>query len=205
MKPEDGSAALLLRLPVVRSPKYLMFTHKVVGAQEALDLLQQGWPTKTVSVIHREAGFSPKNASHIVVHMSDVPRADMAFDSPSRFHVETILKHTSDLGPNDKLLVNCWLGMSRSTAAAIGIHIQHGLSPAEAFSTVVEARPIAMPNTLLLRHFDDHFNLHGELIDLVTEHNRQKLKRDFNTSVLSTPTQTEVSEMTRLLHLLKGY
>lgn len=149
-----------------------MFKFKIGGASEALQLLKLNWPTKTVSVIQESADWEEVNDTHIVVNMSDVATPHMSPMAPTPAHLQRILAHTADLTDADRLLVNCWAGQSRSTAACIGVLIQHGCDPLTAFSLVLEERDIARPNVLLIKHIDDHFKLGGELIKIVATHQK---------------------------------
>ena len=148
-----------------------MFDFKIVGMGEATTLLNEKWPTKTVSVIQESASFESTGPSHLVIHMSDVDSSTKSLNAPSPSHLKTVLDHTVDLKDGDRLLVNCFAGQSRSTAAAIGILIQHGCDSQTAFDLVLENRGISFPNTLLIKHIDDHFNLGGQLIQIVSKHN----------------------------------
>lgn len=177
-----------------------MFKFKIGGASEALQLLKKNWPTKTVSVIQESADWEEVNDTHIVVNMSDVATPHMSPMAPTPAHLQRILAHTADLTDDDRLLVNCWAGQSRSTAACIGILIQHGCDARTAFDLVLEERDIALPNALLIKHIDDHFKLGGELIEIVTAHRKSELSKPYIANQM-TPAEA-IADMKRLMGLL---
>ncbi len=179
-----------------------MFEFKIGGAYEATVLLDKGWPTKTVSVIQESADFRSTGPSHLVVHMSDVFSPHMSPHAPTMDHLLTILDHTKDLKDDDRLLVNCWAGQSRSTAAAIGILIQHGFDYLTAFEMVLEERDIALPNGLLIQHIDSHFGLGGELCKKTADHRKSELSKPYITANAQTAQQT-IDQMRAFIDMLK--
>lgn len=70
-------------------------------------------------------------------------------DSPQMGHILAIKRFGKECA-NKKILVHCKFGISRSTAAAIIILQQVGLSYEQAFKHVLTIRPIAQPNILML-------------------------------------------------------
>lgn len=177
-----------------------MFKFRIEGAYDAGKLLDANWPTKAVTVIQRGALWEPRGPHHIVAIMSDVGSPDMSPDAPRRETIEAILEHTADLTDDDRLLVNCWLGQSRSAATMLGILIQHGFSAEDALTMVVEERPVAMPNVLITKHIDDIFGLNGELSNLVAAHIRSELVKA-KIVPADKPTNADIEEMNRLRKL----
>ena len=90
--------------------------------------------------------------------------------------MDAILESTKDLTSDDRLLVHCHQGVSRSTAAGIGIMMQHGMGAEAAYRYVKSIRDILLPNGLIIRMLDDRFNLGGEIVDLVMNERRAKIK-----------------------------
>ena len=77
--------------------------------------------------------------------------------------IQGILEFSKDLTADDKLLVHCGAGISRSTAVATGILCQHRLPPAEAFHTVFSIRRNAVPNSYIIALMDQALKLNGDL------------------------------------------
>lgn len=152
-----------------------MFTFRIEGAYDATKLLVGGWPTKAVTVIQRGADWQSRGDFHLVVPMSDVSDPTMSPDAPTVAHLKTILDHTADLTDDDRLMVNCWVGQSRSAATTLAILMQHGLNAEDAFEAMLKQRPIAIPNVLICKHIDTFFGLPGTMEGLATEHLRREL------------------------------
>lgn len=153
-------------------------------------------PTHIVSVIDGTMDPLPGEHQHLHVAMSDVAMPCTGFIHPTAQHLEEILQFTQNLGDDDRLLVHCFAGQSRSTAVAIGILIQHSLDYREAFDTVARLRPILLPNRLLILLIDDHFNLGGQLEHLVYEYYRGSVDRPDGSD------ETAVNWMRRLIQSL---
>lgn len=134
-----------------------MFEFRIEGAYDAEKLLGQNWPTCAVTVIQRGAEWKSWGPAHIVVPMSDVGDPKASPDAPTIHHLAYILDHTKNLTSADRLMVNCWLGQSRSSAVAVAILMQHGMTTEEAFAAVLEQRPVAVPNVLICKHIDSYF------------------------------------------------
>lgn len=77
--------------------------------------------------------------------------------------IQALLDFTERLAVNDKLLVHCGAGISRSTAVATGILCQHGLSPTKALKQVFSVRKGAFPNTHIIALMDKVLELNGKL------------------------------------------
>lgn len=151
----------------------LMFELRITGAEDARELHAQGWPTKAVTLLGKvDAHRVPcQGAHHLCLYFDDTERHDDAeWQAVSPWHIQRVLAHTADLRDDDRLLVNCKAGKSRSTAMAIGIMIQHGMSPAQAFGHVRAVRNVLIPNRLMIEFIDQHFELGGELDNIVQEY-----------------------------------
>ena len=136
-----------------------MFDLKVTGLSEAKAL--NWWPTHTISVVSVNS-LTKSGKNHLVMEMEDVEDSRDE-RPPNLWHAATILEFTKNLQDTDKLLVHCFAGMRRSTATAIAILIQHGMTIPEAFAKCFEVRSIMMPNRLMLELFDEQLGLGGEL------------------------------------------
>ena len=86
-----------------------------------------------------------------------------------REQIEDILELTALLKPTDRLLVHCHVGISRSTAVAIGVLCQHKISPKRAVKSVFLKRPFASPNEHILGLFDEILALDGKLVPACIE------------------------------------
>ncbi len=147
-----------------------MIDLRIGGANEAPDIIASGWPTKAVTLLgKKDAHRVPcQGPHHLVLHFDDTERHnDKQWAAPSPWHLQRALAHTADLKDGDRLFVHCKAGKSRSTAFAIAIMIQHGMSPQEAVDYVKKVRDVMIPNRLIIEFIDEHFGLNGELQKIV--------------------------------------
>lgn len=145
---------------------------RIVTAPEAVTLLEEGWPTKAISLVGDDLRFplSSFGPHHLVLRFHDVEAEIDGFVAPTTEQMTEALAHTANLGPHERLLVHCHAGKSRSPAMAIGILVQAGMSPADAFEDVRAARPELIPNRLMIRQLDQILDVGGELIRIVNEY-----------------------------------
>lgn len=149
-------------MPLWREPRRLMFEFKVLGLDEAQVEFVRGWPTCIVGLLSDLIPLRGPHHLHIVV---DDVRMEASFVlAPTRAMIEEVFAHVAHLTDEDRLLVHCLAGQSRSTAMMIGILILHGIDPLIAFDLVKEHRPASNPNPLIIQHIDDHFGLDGILV-----------------------------------------
>lgn len=157
------------------SRRLALFELRVETAPKALALLEAGWPTRAVSLVGDDLRFELPSFGehHFVVRFHDV-ESDSApgFVPPTVGQLQAVLEHCRGLEEADRLLVHCHAGKSRSPAMAIGILIDNGVPPEEAFGRVKAHRPTLIPNRLMIRHLDRLLALEGELIEIVSRHYR---------------------------------
>ena len=140
-----------------------MFEIRVSGLQESLRLRRE-WATKAIGLFDpgddRRPQGSPayhQECFHDIEDLADPPRA------PSREAVARILGFASGFGREDRILVHCLAGISRSTAVAVLVLIRHGMAPESAFAHVARLRPAMSPNMLILEHGERLLRLDGRL------------------------------------------
>jgi predicted protein tyrosine phosphatase len=88
---------------------------------------------------------------------------------PSRQMVRKILAFARDLTKQDTLLVHCAYGVSRSTATAYAILCQHYPKKSEEalLRAIIDLRPIAQPNSLIVAHADALLKRDGRMVAAV--------------------------------------
>lgn len=178
-----------------------MFQLKVVGLEEANQLIEEGWPTRIIGLTGDARDTLGPHHLHIVV--SDVGVALPTAIYPTPEHLVMALDFTKDLTDDDRLLVHCFAGQSRSTAISIGILIDHGMGYADAFAHVETIRSILMPNRLFIQHIDDHFGLGGQLVAHAKAHRDNALQR---TVILPStpPSEADIHALKKLLRLFNS-
>ena len=68
--------------------------------------------------------------------------------------VREIVAMAASVKSGDCILIHCMMGISRSSAAAVIVLRECGLSHEEAMSVIVRERPIAQPNDAMLAHYE---------------------------------------------------
>lgn len=101
-------------------------------------------------------------ANYLFLEMDDVIDANTP-GSPKKEQVAHMLNWASKIPDDAKLLVHCFAGVSRSTAAALAIRVQKdGLDKlVESIDWLVNHRPIACPNPVITQYADELLNAGG--------------------------------------------
>jgi predicted protein tyrosine phosphatase len=157
---------------------YSLFELRISSLDHADEISQQ-WATHTISILdtdltrmifaletfYEELIPKPREGLSLYrCHFDDVtPKDNFGFIVATLADIQAILAFSADLTPDDKLLVHCSAGISRSTAVATGILCQHGLSPTAALEKVFAVRKNAIPNPHIIALMDEALKLNGEL------------------------------------------
>ena len=122
-------------------------------------------------------------ANHLFLDMDDVLDANV-YGAPRLEQVSRILDWASKLPTDAKLLVHCFAGVSRSTAAALAIKVQNdGLNKlTDAIDWLVKHRPIACPNPVITKYADDLLGANGELFKHAEAVAKSRLINSYHTS-----------------------
>ncbi len=108
-------------------------------------------------------GFPPDLLAQTYIHRIGVSDHEQPIGpySPNQHTIEQILYFSSLVTEEDDILVHCWAGKSRSTAAALVILYDKLRDHEKARETLLRIRPQAAPNRLICRLADMHFNFVG--------------------------------------------
>lgn len=100
----------------------------------------------------------------LFIDMDDVINPD-AVCAPTKDQVVKLLGWGRLLPPNSKLLVHCYAGISRSTAAALALKVQHlgNARLKEAIDWLMKERSIACPNPVITKYADEILGCEGAL------------------------------------------
>lgn len=131
-------------------------------------LVRELRPSHLISIIQPE--LQPRRPAeitterHLRIAVHDISEADGFSVLPQADDVRTLLDFAESWSPNDgSLLVHCYAGVSRSTAAALITHfLKTGDADASARS-LREAAPYAAPNRRILDLADSELGLDGAL------------------------------------------
>ena len=115
----------------------------------------------------RPAAIAPEN--HLWLQLHDISAPMDGYVIPERRHVERLIGFVRNWPRETPLVVHCYAGVSRSTAAALIVlcALNPGLEEREAAQALRDASPTATPNRLLIRHADAILSRQGRLIAAV--------------------------------------
>lgn len=129
---------------------------KRVGATHVLSLMDPG----------KRPFLHPKTptSNWLLLHCEDQIEAT-APHSPTRDQVQRLLDWAQQLPRDSVVLCHCEAGISRSTAAALAILVQHHGADKiqECVNMLLDVRPEACPNPIITQLADDILGCGGEL------------------------------------------
>jgi predicted protein tyrosine phosphatase len=104
---------------------------------------------------------------------------------PAREHVEAVLRFGDEVARDHggraegHLLVHCHMGVSRSTAAMLTLMAQTHPEESEdrLFGRLVEIRPQAWPNSLMIAFADELLSRNGRLVEALRRHYGRQIRR----------------------------
>jgi Predicted protein tyrosine phosphatase len=141
--------------------------HQFAGrVSHILGILDPGTPDPVYSLFHPKAVCSSFRFYDIVM---EEPRKVL----PSEKDVAGILEVGDSLAQTsvEHLLVHCYAGVSRSTAAAAILMAQRNPGrEAEIFNVLADIRPKAWPNTVMISHADRLLGRGGALVEALRLH-----------------------------------
>jgi len=100
----------------------------------------------------------------LAFHDIDAPRRGLV--APDRAMVQALLDFAADWREPEPMLLHCWMGISRSTAAAliVACALRPERSELEAAQALRAASPTATPNPLMIALADDLLGRQGRLV-----------------------------------------
>src|SRR6202045_129831 len=132
-------------------------TVRATGAQRLGTLIDKGTPVRRPSGIAAEA--------HLVVVLSDIVVELEGHTLPAKSHVEKLLAFVRRWDQEAPLLIHCWAGVSRSTAAAFiaACDLRPHPDEAEIAQAVRTNSPTATPNARLVAIADAMLGRNGRM------------------------------------------
>ena len=136
-------------------------TVRLTGARHVVTLINAATP------VERPLTISSEN--HLYIGVSDIAAPLDGHIMPGRAHVETLLAFVRAWDQLHPMVIHCWAGISRSTAAA---YITRCALDPKADEGVLARRlrklsPSATPNPALIAAADDLLNRRGRMISAI--------------------------------------
>ncbi|OKL42555.1 tyrosine phosphatase family protein [Pseudovibrio exalbescens] len=106
---------------------------------------------------------------HLSLRFHDIPEPREGYVAPAPEHVSEILSFAQSIHKTRPILIHCWAGISRSTAAAFIIACSRSGAGCEAelANALRTAAPSATPNPLLVKYADALLERDGRMIDAI--------------------------------------
>lgn len=136
--------------------------HRERGITHLCSLLDPDWETPEAL-----SAFTAETRLHLAFNDILEPKPEKVM--PTRDHVRRILEFGAQLEAERQedahLLIHCHMGVSRSTAAMTALLAQEhtGESASEIYERLVEIRPQAWPNSVMIGYVDELLDRKGEL------------------------------------------
>lgn len=129
-----------------------------VGAQRIISLLSAGTAMERPSAI-AEGG-------HLLINMHDIAEAQDGMTLPGQQHVEHVLDFARGWDRSTPLVVNCYAGVSRSTATAylLAAALAPKRDEAELAQTLRRLSPTATPNPRIIAIADMLLGRKGRMV-----------------------------------------
>ena len=153
--------------------------HRAQGVTHVLTLIDPGWP-------EIETFQSYDSHQRKTMNFHDIIEPIEGKVMPDPEHVAEVLSFGAELAASrddraeGHLLVHCYMGVSRSTAAMLSLLAQ--VHPDEAedrlFARLRKIRPQAWPNSLMVGYADEQLGREGRLTAALRRHYGHQIKQD---------------------------
>jgi predicted protein tyrosine phosphatase len=106
---------------------------------------------------------------HIRFHIHDISEPLLGYVAPGQDHIEQLIQFAREWDGQGPIVVHCWAGISRSTAAAYTAlcAINPGVPEELIAARLREASPTASPNRLMIRLADATLGRNGRMVRAV--------------------------------------
>lgn len=143
---------------VVCSLSRLAQTAEAFNAREMITLLS------THNDVDRPAGILPDR--HLFLNMNDISTVTEGLRAPEQHHIERLIDFAAAWDRSAPLLVHCWMGISRSTAAAyiLACAFNPDADETELATELRRRSPSATPNARMVALADAHLARDGRMV-----------------------------------------
>jgi predicted protein tyrosine phosphatase len=133
-------------------------TAQEIGASHVVTLLRD------VDLIVRPPGIAPDN--HLVIHVDDITCPLDGYTHPCEEHIGELISFVQSWNRAAPLLVHCYAGISRSTAAAFtaACAIEPQRDEVAIAQALRRASPTATPNALIVSLADQVLGRNGRMV-----------------------------------------
>jgi predicted protein tyrosine phosphatase len=131
------------------------------GARRVVTLINAGTPVERPHTIHAD--------DHLFLGMNDIAAPMDGMITPGQEHVARLIEFVRAWDRAKPLVIHCYAGVSRSTAAAFttACALAPGRDEAEIARAIRMASPTATPNPLVVAHADRMLGREGRMVRAV--------------------------------------
>ncbi|WP_082911075.1 tyrosine phosphatase family protein [Magnetospirillum moscoviense] len=162
----------------------LPFTMDICGLDELADEMEAFDPSHVISILdpdedHDDLLVFPGSIKVLSLRFFDIHAMGGMVGSmlsardraeyPCVDHAHAILDFGREIPRGGRVLIHCWAGVSRSTSAAYVLACMH-VPAAEALNLIMELRPGAMPNRLIVKFADRILRAEGQMVGAIDGH-----------------------------------
>lgn len=137
------------------------------------DVIDTSAPSHMISLLDPESmiatppGINPDN--HLQLPLNDIAQPSSDLVPPGKAHIANLLSFVERWSTDAPILIHCWAGISRSTAAALITLCSHNpnISERSLAAMLRDSAPHARPNRLMIHIADAILDRKGRLISAV--------------------------------------
>ncbi len=130
-------------------------------------------PSHLISLLDEASMIATPGAieaeNHLRLGLNDISAPMQGYETPGQIHVERLISFISDWPQTSPLLIHCWAGISRSTAAAyITLCINNPDVDEITLARILRhASPSATPNKLIVHLADNMLHRNGRMVEAI--------------------------------------
>ena len=135
--------------------------------------IAQHHPSHLISLLGHDTMIETPDAitgdNHLKLSMNDISSPQAGYVTPGEAHVERLINFVQDWPQTSPLLIHCWAGISRSTAAAyITLCLNNPETDENLLAQLLRnASPSATPNKLIVHLADNMLGRNGRMVDAI--------------------------------------
>jgi len=137
------------------------------------EVIAEHAPSRVVTLLSDELMIeTPENVEphrHLRLFMNDIDQPMDGYEPPNAGHVERLIEFVDVWEKDRPIVIHCWAGISRSTAAAYAAlcHLNPDASEDDLAWLMRRASPMASPNRMIVRLADEFLGRSGRMVEAI--------------------------------------
>jgi predicted protein tyrosine phosphatase len=117
-----------------------------------------------------QSGVDLEGRKHLLLKFNDIDMEQPGLVAPTSVDIERIVSFSRTWSDNSPLLVHCWAGISRSSAAAFIIACDRNPGRERELAAELRRRaPFSTPNRLMIALADELLSREGRMVDAISQ------------------------------------